>query len=95
MDEQRLIELYRADVGSRHLTTKERTALRLVWLRAVMETLHERSITVDALPVRPARKDRVERFLPFWRRTTDDELFALLDYVRKYWVRPENRGFRL
>lgn len=78
-------------------TTNERSAARRYWLRAVVETLHERSLTAVPKPSRRPREGMisVERFEPFWHKVPDDELYDFLKYVTPFFRRPENRGIPL
>lgn len=78
-------------------TTNERSAARRDWLRAVIETLHERSLSAAPMPTRRSRDGQtiVVRFEPFWHNVPDDELYEFLEYVTPFFRRPENRGIPL
>ncbi|MFZ4165269.1 hypothetical protein [Brevundimonas sp. NPDC058933] len=87
----RIIDYYKEEQVS-ITNTHRRQHARRYWLRAVIETLHERAITNDALPVQKATDLRTVRCLPFWWALSDDELYELRDYLRPYFKRSENRG---
>lgn len=77
--------------------TNERSAARRYWLRAVVETLHERSLSAVPMPARRPRDGQVvvERFEPFWHAVPDDQLYEFIEYVAPFFRRPENRGIPL
>lgn len=87
-----ILEYYKEEqlVGS----TNERQAARRNWFRAVVETLHERSLSAAPMPARRPRDGQgiVVRFEPYWHKVSDDELYELLNYLAPYFKRPENRG---
>lgn len=86
-----LHEFYLADIES-YTNTHDRQLARRYWLLAVMETLHERAITMSPVPLRKTKNLSAVRFLGFWRKRSDDDLYDFLNKVRPYWRRPENRG---
>lgn len=87
----RIIDHYKAEQVS-ITNTHRRQHARRYWLRAVIETLHERAITNDPLPVQKATDNRTVRALSFWHTVPDADLYELLDYLRPYFKRSENRG---
>lgn len=90
----KVIEIYREEIAS-ITNTHERQAARRYWLRAVIETLQERSLTSMPLPSRKAKADTVERFIPYWHGLPDSDLYALFDYLTPFFRRRENRGLKL
>lgn len=90
-----IIEIFKAemsDISNCH----ERQAARRYWLRAVIETLHERAMTAMPLPARrmPRGSEKVitVRFVGNWRLVSDRDLYALQSYLSPYFKRSENRG---
>lgn len=89
----RLLDLFLDDLAAAQ-NTAERRHVRRYWLLAVIETLHERALTVIPL-VRKRRntgEDRIERFPRFWHKVPDDQLYELADHLKPYFKRAENRA---
>ena len=90
-----IIDIFKADMAS-ITNTHERQAARRYWLRAVIETLHERAMTSMPLPSRrlPRGNDKVitVRFEGNWRLVSDTDLYKLRAYLAPFFKRAENRG---
>jgi len=86
-----VLDHFNADYAQTRLDDERRKLVTLYWQSAVM-TLHERKIDTTHRIRVDQRGDRTVRWLPYWDRLPDGELFDLLERLQRLRRRRARKG---